>query len=101
MTCALPSLQISLLILHHCACPRIQFLLRTAPTSKTSEATCLHDYNVRAALVTLVGEDLGVSQWRQASHRLSMGGLGLGSARRDRSAAYLGAMASNACHLSG
>ena len=37
-------------------------------------------------------EELGVNQWRQASLRL-LGGLGLGSARRDCSGAFLGSAA--------
>ena len=90
----LPSLQIAMLLLRHCACPRIQFLLRTVPATSTGEAAWSHDDQVRTTLAALLGEEeLSDSQWRQASLRLAVGGLGLGSARRDRIAAYLGSAA--------
>ena len=87
----LPLLQIAMLLLRHCACPRIQFLLRTVPATSTGEAAWSHDDQIRTTLAALLGEEeLSDSQWRQASLRLAVGGLGLGSARRDRIAAYLG-----------
>ena len=90
----LPSLQIAMLLLRHCACPRIQFLLRTVPATSAGEAAWSHDDQVRTTLAALLGEEeLSGSQWRQASLRLAVGGLGLGSARRDRIAAYLGSAA--------
>ena len=90
----LPCLQVALLLLRYCACPRIQFLLRTVPASNTGEAAWSHDDQVQSTLAALVQEDkLANSQWRQASLRLTLGGLGLGSARRDRIAVYLGSAA--------
>ena len=90
----LPSQQVALLLLRYCACPRIQFLLRTVPASNTGEAAWSHDDQIQSTLAALVQEDkLADSQWRQASLRVTLGGLGLGSARCDRIAAYLGSAA--------
>ena len=97
----LPSLQVAFLLLRYCACPRIQFLLRAVPASNTGETAWSHDDQIQSTLVALVQEDkLADSQWRPASLRLTLGGLGLGSARRDRIAAYLGSAADCACETS-
>ena len=69
----LPSLQIAMLLLRHCAGPRIQFLLRTVLATSTGEAAWSHDDHVRTTLAALLGEEeLSDRQWRQASLRLAV-----------------------------
>ena len=90
----LPSLQLALLLLQYCAAQRFTYLARTVPPSHSLAGAEIHDHRIRTTLARLLSVDnLSDSHWQQATLRIAEGGLGLGSAQRDRFAAYLGSAA--------
>ena len=91
---SLRSLQVAILLLRYCAAQRINYLLRTIPPLSSKAAAQLHDNQVRETLCKLLKvESITEDKWLQGSLPLSMGGLALGSATKDRKAAYLGSAA--------
>ena len=67
---------------------------RTVPPSHSLAGAEIHDHRIRTTLARLLSVDnLPDSHWQQATLRIAEGGLGLGSAQRDRFAAYLGSAA--------
>ena len=88
-----PHLQSAWLLLLYCAAPRCVYLLRTLAPTDTADFAAQHDTAVRSCLATLLagGGDTGTMpelSARRAQLPLRLGGLGLGSAERQRYAAY-------------
>ena len=84
---AVGDLQAAWLLLLFCASARANFLLRALPPRATQEYATQHDDSLRQCLSSLLGIDLPLNVWDIASLPLSLGGLGLLSARRIRPAA--------------
>ena len=88
---AVQDLQAAWLLLHYCAAPRANYLLRSLPPATTAAYASSHDAAVGCCLSALLGladAPLPPQPARAARLALRFGGLGLRAADTDRHAAY-------------
>ena len=85
-----PDLQAAWLLLHFCAAPRANYLLRNAPPALTAQFAADHDAAVATCLGSLVhcGDHMAATATQASQLALGFGGLGLRSAAADAQAAY-------------
>jgi len=84
----------ALYLLNNCfALPRFLFLLRTMPCFYRADKLGVVDDAIREALEGVTNVSIGPSQWTQASLPISLGGVGIGSAVRVCSSAFLASTA--------
>ena len=81
-------LQSAWLLLLSCAASRPNYILRVLHPEATREFATLHDTAMRRCVETLLDVRMDDQTWNVGSLPLSLGGLGLRSAVRGRSAAY-------------
>ena len=89
--------QTALLLLRRCAsfC-KVVFAAHVTPPALHARAMQDFDNRVRACLEELGGLPLSQAAWQQASLKIASGGLGLRSAARHSSAAYVASVSSTA-----
>ena len=88
---SVPDLQAAWLLLHCCAVPRANYLLRSLPPAATAAYASSHDAAVSSCFSVLLGladAPLPPQPARAARLALRFGGLGLRAADADRHAAY-------------
>ena len=88
---SVPDLQAAWLLLHYCAVPRANYLLRSLPPAATAAYASSHDAAVSSCFSVLLGladAPLPPQPARAARLALRFGGLGLRAADADRHAAY-------------
>ncbi len=93
---ALENAQVALHLLRQCAsfC-RLSYSARVVPPSAHTAALQAMDDSVRACLEQLLGCAPGDASWQQAQLKLNNGGLGLRSAQKHATAAYVAPRAAN------
>ena len=87
--------QVALRLLRSCAGhARIVHSIRCTPPAAHPDALTAFDLKVRSCFSSLSGIHLDSAQWEQANRSFAQAGLGLRSAARDASAAYLASVGS-------
>ena len=87
----LDDVQTALLLLRHCASfSKLAYSTRVVPPSLHTEALGLMDDRIRECLNSIARFNLDDTSWSQAQLPVQKGGLGLRSAERHASAAYIG-----------
>ena len=83
--------QIELHLLRSCmgVC-KINHLLRTVPSNRVEKQLVRFDYNIRSCLETISLSSISDVSWAQATLPIRLGGLGLRSAERSSTAAFIG-----------
>lgn len=86
--------QVQFCLLRSCVgFPKIAFSLRTCPPVHLTECLQLFDGMVYNSLASIIGADLDMQCWQQATLPLSLGGVGITSAPSKAIPAFLGSVA--------